>query len=72
MQGTSTPPRVSKDALLAFDLNDISREPSDEQLAALMEAVVAEARRHAQQAQAEYAHRLQVSMAEAQRTGASD
>jgi hypothetical protein len=45
MEGTSTPPRASKDGLLAFDLNDISREPSDEQLAALMEAVVAEARR---------------------------
>ncbi|HRC73505.1 MAG TPA: hypothetical protein PK880_13385 [Candidatus Competibacter sp.] len=31
-----------------FDLNDITREPSDEQLDALMEAVASEARRHAQ------------------------
>jgi len=28
-----------------FDLNDIDNEPSDEQLAALMDAVAAEARR---------------------------
>ena len=28
-----------------FDLNDIEHEPTDEQLAALMEAVAAEARR---------------------------
>lgn len=31
-----------------FDLNDITHEPSDEQLDALMEAVATEARRHAQ------------------------
>ncbi|MFO7641128.1 MAG: hypothetical protein R6X17_07625 [Candidatus Competibacteraceae bacterium] len=33
-----------------FDLNDITHEPSDEQLDALMEAVAAEARRHARAA----------------------
>jgi hypothetical protein len=31
-----------------FNLNDISREPTDEQLETLMEAVAVEARRHAQ------------------------
>ncbi len=56
---------------LAFDLNDISREPSDEQLGALMEAVATEARRRAQAAHAEYARRLQESMAEARRSGAA-
>ena len=34
--------------LQTFDLNDITREPSDEQLDALMEAVAPEARRQSQ------------------------
>ncbi len=50
---------------LAFDLNDVSREPSDEQLAALMEAVGAEARRKATAARERYALELHEAMAEA-------
>jgi hypothetical protein len=34
----------------SFDLNDVLHEPSDEQLDALMEAVVVEARKNAQAA----------------------
>jgi len=39
--------------LQTFDLNDISREPTDEQLEALMKAVTAEARRHSSLARAQ-------------------
>ena len=56
---------------LAFDLNDVSREPSDEQLAALMDAVGAEARRKATEARERYARKLHDAMAEARRSGAA-
>jgi len=45
-----------------FDLNDILHEPSDEQLASLMEAVAAEARQRAQCAQVRLMARLQEEM----------
>ena len=54
---------------LAFDLNDVSLEPSDEQLAALMDAVGAEARRKATEARERYARKLHDAMAEARRSG---
>jgi hypothetical protein len=46
-----------------FDLNDIEHEPSDEQLASLMEAVAAEAQRKAQVARAELMTRLRAEIA---------
>lgn len=49
-----------------FDLNDIEHEPSDEQLASLMEAVAAEARRKARIAQAELMARLRAELAAVQ------
>ena len=45
-----------------FDLNDITHEPSDEQLDALMEAVAAEARRHAQTAREQLMVRLRADI----------
>lgn len=45
-----------------FDLNDITHEPSDEQLDALMEAVAAEARKHAQAARAQLMVRLRAEI----------
>jgi len=45
-----------------FDLNDIFHEPSDEQLAALMEAVVVEARRHANAAREHMMLRLRAEI----------
>jgi len=46
----------------AFDLNDITHEPSDEQLDALMEAVAAEARKHAQAAREQLMIRLRAEI----------
>ncbi|HRY16444.1 MAG: hypothetical protein KDJ31_06490 [Candidatus Competibacteraceae bacterium] len=46
-----------------FDLNDTQHEPSDEQLRALMEAVVEEARRRAQTAHEQLMARLQAEIA---------
>lgn len=45
-----------------FDLNDIIHEPSDEQLDALMEAVAAEARKHAQAAREHLMIRLRAEI----------
>ena len=47
---------------LPFDLNDIIHEPSDEQLDALMEAVAAEARKHAQVAREQLMVRLRAEI----------
>ena len=44
--------------LQPFDLNDITHDPSDEQLDDLMEAVAAEARKHSQAARAQLMVRL--------------
>jgi hypothetical protein len=48
-----------------FDLNDIDHEPTDAQLAALMNAVAAEARRRAAAAREEMMRRLQAELREA-------
>lgn len=48
--------------LESFDLNDITREPTDEQLDALMEAVAAEARKHAQIAREQLMIRLRAEI----------
>jgi len=53
---------------LAFDLNDTEREPSDEQLAALMEAVAVEARRRAEGAREALTSRLRETIIEARRS----
>ena len=45
-----------------FDLNDIEHEPTDEQLAALMEAVAEEARRRGDLARREMMTRLQAAL----------
>ena len=45
-----------------FDLNDITHEPSDEQLDALMEAVATEARKHAQTAREQLMIRLRAEI----------
>ena len=45
-----------------FDLNDITHEPSDEQLDTLMEAVVTEARKHAQAAREQLLLRLRAEI----------
>ncbi|HNC51637.1 MAG TPA: hypothetical protein PLO14_05280 [Accumulibacter sp.] len=45
-----------------FDLNDMVHEPSDEQLEDLMEAVAAEARRHAEAARAQLMVRLRAEI----------
>lgn len=50
-----------------FDLNDTTREPSDEQLDALMEAVAAEARKHAQAARERLMLRLRAEIMAIQR-----
>ncbi len=47
----------------SFDLNDIRHEPSDEQLDALMEAVVVEARKQAQAAREQLMIRLRAEIA---------
>lgn len=49
-----------------FDLNDIEHEPSDEQLASLMEAEAAEARRKARIARAELMARRRSELAAVQ------
>ena len=46
-----------------FDLNDIEHEPSDEQLASLMTAVAAEAKRKAALARDELMARLRAEIA---------
>ena len=46
----------------AFDLNDITHEPSDEQLDTLMEAVAMEARKHAQAAREQLMVRLRAEI----------
>ncbi len=48
-----------------FDLNDIEHEPTDEQLAALMECVAEEARRRGDLARRELMTRLQAALAAA-------
>jgi hypothetical protein len=48
--------------LQTFDLNDITHEPSDEQLDALMEAVATEARKHAQRAREQLMIRLRAEI----------
>jgi len=48
--------------LQPFDLNDITHEPSDEQLEDLMEAVASEARKHAQAARAQLLLRLRAEI----------
>lgn len=45
-----------------FDLNDIEHEPTDEQLAALMEAVAVEARRRGDLARRELTIRVQAAL----------
>ena len=45
-----------------FNLNDITHEPSDEQLDALMEAVAVEARKHAQSAREQLMIRLRADI----------
>ena len=54
-----------------FDLNDIQNEPTDEQLAHLMEAVAAEANRRAEQARRELMCRLREDIAAVGRLRAS-
>ena len=46
----------------SFDLNDITHEPSDEQLDALMEAVATEVRKHAQIAREQLMIRLRAEI----------
>ncbi|HRF63984.1 MAG TPA: hypothetical protein P5260_13405 [Candidatus Competibacter sp.] len=46
----------------SFDLNDITHEPSDEQLDALMEAVATEVRKHAQIAREQLMIRLRADI----------
>lgn len=46
----------------SFDLNDITHEPSDEQLNALMEAVAVEARKHARAAREQLMVRLRAEI----------
>jgi hypothetical protein len=53
--------------LQTFDLNDITREPSDEQLDALMEAVAAEARRHSEVAREQLLIRLRAEISAIER-----
>lgn len=48
-----------------FDLNDIEHEPTDEQLAALMEAVAVEARRRGALVRAELLANLKAGLAAA-------
>ena len=48
-----------------FDLNDIDHEPSDEQLAALMDEVAAEARRKAASAKADMMDKVRQEIAAA-------
>ena len=48
-----------------FDLNDIQHEPTDEQLATLMQAVAAEAARRAELARQELMRRLRADIAAA-------
>ena len=48
-----------------FDLNDIDHEPSDEQLAALMDEVAAEARRKAVSAKADMMDKVRQEIAAA-------
>jgi len=45
-----------------FDLNDITHEPSDEQLDILMEAVVVQARKHAETAREQLMLRLRAEI----------
>ena len=45
-----------------FNLNDIAREPSDEQLDALMEAVITQAREHAATARQQFLMRLRAEI----------
>jgi hypothetical protein len=49
----------------SFDLNDIAHEPSDEQLATLMNSVAREAKRRAEAARLELMHRLRSDIAAA-------
>ncbi|CAK0762740.1 conserved hypothetical protein [Gammaproteobacteria bacterium] len=51
---------------IPFDLNDIEHEPSDEQLDALMEEVIIEARRRAEIAREKLMIRLREDIAHAQ------
>ena len=51
-------------ATLRFDLNDILNEPSDEQLASLMEAVAEEARRRDKLVQDQMIPRLRQAIEE--------
>ncbi|MEF8731185.1 MAG: hypothetical protein V5B40_04495 [Candidatus Accumulibacter meliphilus] len=53
--------------LQTFDLNDITREPSDEQLDALMEAVATEARRQSQVAREQLLIRLRAEISAIER-----
>ena len=52
----------------SFDLNDISREPSDEQLSALMECVAMAARQRAGDARAAMMQKLEDAIADAWKT----
>lgn len=49
----------------SFDLNDIAHEPSDEQLATLMNSVATEAKRRAEAARQELMRRLRSDIAAA-------
>ncbi len=51
--------------LAHFNLNDIDHEPSDEQLAALMEAVASEVRKRGETARAAYLEKLKAGLKEA-------
>ena len=57
---------------LRFDLNDIVHEPSDEELASLMEAVAEEARRRDKLVQEQMIPRLRLAIEEALRTRVSE
>lgn len=50
-----------------FDLNDIQHEPSDEQLAALMECVASEANQRAERARELLMQRLRAEIEQARR-----
>ena len=52
----------------SFDLNDIDREPSDEQLASLMECVATAANRRAVDARAAMMQKLDDAIADAWKT----
>ena len=56
-------------ATLRFDLNDITREPSDEELESLMEAVIEEVRRRSKIIEAQLKENLRQAIQEVLQKG---